>query len=97
LRLSYVLYYYLLGVLPDINLRYNCNYKMGNKYNSDLFRNAMAHYKLGVLLKESGIIEEDIMYGLTQKCFGTDYYIVKNHIITELKGLSVQIKNTLGI
>ena len=57
----------------------------------------MAHYKLGVLLKEDEIIEKDIMYGLTQKCFGADYYTVKNYIITELNELSVQIRNTLNI
>ena len=85
LRLSYILYYYLLKILPDINTKYNCDFKISDKYNSDIFRNAMAHYKLGVLLKEDEIIETDIMFGLTQKCFGTKYITVKDFIIEELK------------
>ncbi len=97
LRCSYLLYYYLLKVLPDINTQYNCAYYMNNKFYCDVFRNAMAHYKLGVLLKENEIKENDIMFGLTQKCFGMDYISVKNSIISELKGLSVQLKETLNL
>ena len=97
LRLSYILYYYLLKILPDINTKYNCDFKMSNKYNSDIFRNAMAHYKLGVLLKEDEIVENDIMFGLTQKCFGADYSSVKNFIVQELKDLSNDIKETLKL
>lgn len=97
LRLSYILYYYLLKILPDINTKYNCDFKISDKYNSDIFRNAMAHYKLGVLLKEDEIIETDIMFGLTQKCFGTKYITVKDFIIEELKKLSNDIKDYLKI
>lgn len=97
LRLSYILYYYLLKILPDINTKYNCDFKISDKYNSDIFRNAMAHYKLGILLKEDEIIETDIMFGLTQKCFGTKYITVKDFIIEELKKLSNDIKDYLKI
>lgn len=97
LRLSYILYYYLLKILPDINTKYNCDFRMSDKYNSDIFRNAMAHYKLGVLLKEDEIVENDIMFGLTQKCFSEDYLSVKDFIVEELKKLSNDIKDYLKL
>jgi len=31
------------------------------------FRNAMAHYKLGVALKKEELVSNDLMYGLTIK------------------------------
>lgn len=97
LRISYILYYYLLKILPDINIKYSCDFKISDKYNSDIFRNAMAHYKLGVLLKEDELVENDIMFGLTQKCFGEDYLSVKNFIVEELKNLSNYIKESLKL
>ena len=57
----------------------------------------MAHYKLGVLLKEDELVENDIMFGLTQKCFGEDYLSVKNFIVEELKNLSNYIKESLKL
>ena len=97
IRLSYILLYYLLKILPDINTKYNCDFKMSDKYNSDIFKNAMAHYKLGVLLKEDELVENDIMFGLTHKCFGTDYISVKDFIVEELKKLSNDIKDYLKL
>lgn len=97
LRLSYILYYYLLKILPDLNTKYDCDFKMSDKYNSNIFRNAIAHYKLGVLLKEDEIVENDIMFGLTQKCFGADYLSVKDFIVEELKKLSNDIKDYLKL
>lgn len=70
---------------------------MSDKYNSDIFRNAMAHYKLGVLLKEDELVENDIMFGLTQKCFGADYLSVKDFIVEELRKLSYDIKDYLKL
>lgn len=97
LRFSYILYYYLLKVIPDVNKELGVTLHMNNTYYSDKFRNAMAHYKLGVALQESEIIDNDIMFGLTQKYFGVDYMAVKQDIITELKSLSKQIKKHLDI
>lgn len=70
---------------------------MSGKYNSDEFRNAMAHYKLGVAISENELVFNDLMFGLTNKFFGEDYYIVKQNVIEELKMLSEQIKNHLGL
>ena len=57
----------------------------------------MMHYKLGVALKENELVDDDYMFGLTQKFFNENYLTVKNEIISELKNLSFQIKNYLNI
>lgn len=57
----------------------------------------MAHYKLGVSLKDEDIIKDDIMYGLTQKFFDASYITTKEAIMNELKNLSTQIEVYLGI
>ena len=44
----------------------------------------MAHYKLGIVLKESNLIISDEMFGLTEKIFGEDYYTIKKSIYKEL-------------
>ncbi len=97
LRFSYLLYYYLLRVLPEVNEKIKSNLVLDNKWDSQLFRNAMAHYKLGVSLKESEIDEKDMMFGLTNKFFGQGYKETKNAILLELKSLSNQIECYLNL
>lgn len=97
LRFEYVLYYYLNAVIPCINKRLNTTFAMDSKYHSDLFRNAMAHYGLGVALKPDELIEDDPFGGLTQKFFQCDYYALKQDIISQLCGLAQQIKDFLNI
>ena len=57
----------------------------------------MMHYKLGVALKENELVENDHMYGLTQKFFNTDCLTLKNGVINELKNLKFQIKEFLDL
>lgn len=95
LRFAYILYYYLLELLTDIKEILNISIIMDDKYHSDVFRNAMAHYKLGVSLKENDIIDSDPMFGLTQKLFSEDYYTVKNNIISELDKAGKQIQSII--
>lgn len=95
LRFSYILYFYLLKIIPDINNEINLSLKMDDTYNSDGFRNAMAHYKLGVALKETEIINDAYMYGLTEKFFGIDYQYLKADILQELENLKKQITDLL--
>ena len=70
---------------------------ISNKWDSQIFRNAMAHYKLGVLLKESEIREDDMMFGLTNKVWGLGYKETKNEIILALTGLAGQIEKYLEL
>lgn len=95
LRFSYILYYYLLKIIPDINKALHLNLKINNTYKSDGFRNAMAHYKLGVALKETEIINDAYMYGLTEKFFGIDYQHLKAGILQELENSKNQITDLL--
>lgn len=97
LRFEYILYYYLNAVLPCINQRLNTAFTMDSKYHSDLFRNAMAHYSLGVALKPDELIEDDPFGGLTQKFFQCDYYELKGNVIEQLSGLAKQIKDFLSL
>ncbi|MHC1723528.1 MAG: hypothetical protein AB9836_10025 [Aminipila sp.] len=97
LRLAYILYYYLLRILPDTNRVNNTSFLMDHRWDNRQFRNAMAHYKVGVVLKPSEIILDDPMCGLTQKILDCDYITVKCFIIQELKSLAVQIKAYLKL
>lgn len=96
LRFAYILYYYLLSLLPDIKENLKISIMMDDKYHSDIFRNAMAHYKLGVSLKENDIIGGDPMFGLTNKIFSEDYYTVKSNIISEPDQAGKQIQNIIS-
>ena len=97
LRFAYILYYYLINALPEINADIKSNFLLDNKYYDALFRNSMMHYKLGVALKESELVDDDLMYGLTQKYFNRDWLTVKNEIIYELRNLKFQIKEYLDL
>lgn len=92
LRFMYLLYYSLLSFLPEINVTHGLNLQMSNRWQSDFFRNSMAHYKLGVALKPNEIITDDPLYGLTQKYFHCDYLEAKNGITKEL----TLLRNNIG-
>lgn len=57
-------------------------------YVSDLFRNSMAHYKVGVALKPSEIKSEDLLFGLTQRFFNCNYLTLKKTILENLTFLA---------
>ena len=65
--------------------------KIDRRYYSEQFRNAMAHYKLGVALKEGELVSS-CFFGLTEKFFDMSYGELKNGIITELIVLGEQIE-----
>ena len=73
------------------------SFSLNRSFYSQEFRNAMAHYKIGVYLKAHEIVPEDPMYGMTQKAFGCDFYQVKNDIISEMKKLAVQLESYLRL
>lgn len=92
LRFSYILYYYILRILPEINTKLSAQFVIDNKWNSDAFRNAMAHYKIGVALKDGELIPSDPLFGLTQKYLNCDYNNLKNGIMQELMSLASQLQ-----
>lgn len=97
LRFAYILYYYLCDVLPHINTAHGTSFALSREVYSQEFRNAMAHYKLGVYLKECEILPQDPMFGMTQKAFDTDFYQTKNKVIGELNTLANQLEKYLGV
>jgi len=97
LRFSYILYYYLCDLLPQINSLHKVNFSIDGQYKSEEFRNAMAHYKVGVYLKPNELIMDDLMYGMTQKAFGLGYSTIKEAVISELASLSDQIEEYLEL
>lgn len=97
LRFSYLLYYYLLRIIRELNEQMGSNFILNNKWDSQSFRNAMAHYKLGISLKENEIDESDTMFGITNKFFGQGYKETKNSITLELMNLASQIEQYLNL
>jgi len=97
LRFEYLQYYYLTNVLGEINETLNTDFTIDQQWKSDLFRNSMAHYKIGVALKPSEIKYDDLMFGLTQKYFRQDYLSLKKKILTNLQSVSDQIEEYLRI
>lgn len=97
LRFGYLLYYSLINIIDQINSKIGITFKFDISWKSDGFRNAMAHYKLGIVLKENELLSCDAMFGLTRKLFGEDYLIVKKSIYKELEGLAKQIGEYLEL
>lgn len=96
-RFLYLQYYYLSKVLPEINCKLHTAFTMDGALISDLFRNAMAHYKIGVALKQHEIIYDDPFYGLTQMFLHCDYFTAKQFVTNNLTVLISQIKTYLHI
>lgn len=99
LRFAYIQYYYLMEQIPQINKHFNTQFYMNSKWldPKNKFRNCMAHYGIGVVLSQQEVIETDLFGGLTQKVFGEEWISIKNSIINELRKLSEQISNYLGL
>lgn len=97
LRFLYLQYYYICDSLNDLNNSFGTNFSMNEQYVSEKFRNAMAHYKMGVALKPSEIIYDDPLFGLTQKYFDCDYAMLKCTIKENLLRLANQLNEYLKL
>lgn len=83
--------------LDDLNNSLGTNFLMNRQYVSEKFRNAMAHYKMGVALKPTEIICDDPLFGLTQKYFNCDYATLKCKIRENLLRLADQLNEYLKL
>jgi len=97
LRFAYLQYYYISKILPELNSALCSDFKMDTIWVSEQFRNAMAHYKIGIALKPNKIILEDYFIGLTQKYFSCDYNALKKNIMFNLSSIANQMKIYLDI
>lgn len=97
LRIAYLQYYYFASMILDVNKNVYANFTMNKDLISNEFRNAMAHYKIGVTLKESEIRFDDPFYGVVQKYFNCDTITLKKLVIAELQSVSNQIETYLEL
>nr|WP_326184402.1 hypothetical protein [uncultured Oscillibacter sp.] len=97
LRFVYLQYFYSATILPEVNNRLNAEFAIDIRWLSNAFRNAMAHYKLGVALKSSEIDFSDSLYGLTQKYFCCDYEQMLQVLLENLAALAQQLKEYLKL
>lgn len=97
LRFLYLQYYYSVSAVKEYNRKTGAGIRIDSGWVSDKFRNAMAHYKIGIALKKDEIICGDPLFGLTQKFLNTDYFALKNAIKAALKSTSQQIRKHLNL
>ena len=91
-KFAYLQYYYLCDFLAKLNIRNGTSYYIDSSLQNREFRNCLAHYGLGQFLKESEIIDDDIIKGLTYKAFDMDYHSSKQLLYKYLGNLSEQIE-----
>ena len=94
-KFAYLQYYYLCDFLKEINAINNKNFHLNNSLYDRNFRNCLAHYGLGQFLKETEIIENDVLKGLTYKAFNLDYFSAKEQLYNSLRCLTEQIEGTI--
>ncbi|MCL2360671.1 MAG: hypothetical protein FWC73_02520 [Defluviitaleaceae bacterium] len=95
LRFAYLQYYYLTTLIPQMNQKLATNFTINLQYKNDKFRNCMAHYGLGVALKETDIIESDMFFGLSNQLLDMSYTEIKTAIYSELDLFSEQLTEHL--
>lgn len=96
LRFLYLQYYYSVSAIKEYNSKTGASICIDSGWISNKFRNAMAHYKIGIDLEKDEIIWGDPLFGLTQKFFNTDYFTPKSAIKAALRSTSQQIRNCLN-
>ena len=93
LKYAYLQYYYLCDFIKDLNKQKNTNFELNTTLKNREFRNCIAHYGLGQVLKEEDVLEDDVLKGLTNKTFGEDYFSMKKKIYRYLSELVYQIES----
>lgn len=95
LRINYILYYYLYSILEDVNIDNKSDFFVDSQYIDTRFRNCMAHYGIGNLLRQDEVDLNDTFGGLTQKIFSMDYNLLNEKIEENLEVLLEQINSYL--
>ena len=85
-------YYYLCDFIPQIKERTRIDIEIDDSLMNRDFRNCLAHYGLGQYMKESEIMNGDILYGLTNKAFGMNYLEAKKTLYDILRHTIDQIE-----
>ena len=91
-KFAYLQYYYLCDFIPQIKERTRIDIEIDDSLMNRDFRNCLAHYGLGQYMKESEIMNGDILYGLTNKAFGMNYLEAKKTLYDILRHTIDQIE-----
>lgn len=94
-KFAYLQYYYLCDFVKSLNDANKTQFYIDDSLKSADFRNCLAHYGLGQMMKERDIVEDDILKGLTNKVFDMDYRLTKKLIYKILGALCTQIKEVI--
>lgn len=94
-KFAYLEYYYLCDFIKEINAHNNTSFYLNNSLYDRNFRNCLAHYGLGQFLKETEVVENDVLKGLTDKAFNLDYFSAKEQLYNFLRSLTEQIEGTI--
>lgn len=97
IRFAYLLYYYLCGAIEDINDANDTCFTIDKQYCSKDFRNSVAHYKLGISLKPEELVDNDPLFGLTQKYLHVEALALKLFLIETLSRLANQLTKYLKL
>lgn len=97
LRFLYLQYYYTVPMIEKYNSKTGGGISIDKRWVSKGYRNAMAHYKVGVALRTGEILFDDPLFGLTQKFFGCDSATLKRNIKIILESVAQQIKEQLSL
>lgn len=97
LRLSYVQYYYTVSILSEISSMNGLDFRINTNYVNEKFRNAMAHYKLGIALSPEEIQPNKAFYGLVEKYFNMECRGLLDLLIKEMENLGKQISDYLRL
>lgn len=94
-KFAYLQYYYLCDFIDEVNNKNGLALKIDKSMQDRKLRNALAHYGLGQYFTERDIIKDDILFGLTNKAFGDDYYLSKQKLYKILDNLVEQIEKII--
>lgn len=93
LKLAYLQYYYLCDFIDDLNKEEKTSFHIDKSLKNSKFRNNLAHFGLGVDMKDEDIIDDDLLKGLTAKYFGLSYIDTKERIFNYLNDLVKQLED----
>ncbi len=96
-RIAYLEYYYLSNMIDSINTCTNCQFSINSSYSNKSFRNMMAHYGIGQGMEEIDLIDNDPLFGMTQKYFSISFFEFKKIIMQELRQLGEQFTKYISL
>ena len=95
LRSSYLMYYGLKNITQILKENYNIEINYDGSWQSDKFRNCMAHYAIGPVMSQKEINKDDKFGGVTDKFFSMPWSEFNKIILKELMNVSSQLNELI--